>query len=86
MKLETSTQLSQLDMEVKRVVNEIIPIETRINELVCENGTIKNRLSDQEVKLHELDIAVRILENVCDELRPQNARFECTDSSINSVD
>ena len=86
LKLETSTQLSQLDMEVKRVVNEIIPIETRINELVCENGTIKNRLSDQEVKLHELDIAVRILENVCDELRPQNARFECTDSSINSVD
>ncbi|KAE8301685.1 Kinase, NEK [Giardia duodenalis] len=77
---ELRTQLSQLGMDIKRVISEIIPIETRINELARENGTIKNRLSDQEIKLHELDIAVKILEDTCDELRPPSARFRGTDS------
>lgn len=84
LRLETSTQLGQLDMDLKRVVNGIIPIETRISELVRDNGTIKNRLSEQEIKLSELDIAIRILENAYDELRPPSTRFECTDSPSRS--
>ncbi|EFO65713.1 Kinase, NEK [Giardia lamblia P15] len=80
LKLEASTQINQLDLDIKRVISEIVPIETRITELARENNIIKNRLSDQEIKLHELDIAVKILEDTCDELRPPSARFKGTDS------
>lgn len=86
LKLETSTQLNQLDMDLKRVINEIIPIETRISELTRDNSEIRNRLAEQESKINELDITVKILENAYDELQPPSTRFERTDSPSISDD